>query len=288
MSREFLNVSGLSLDELINHLPRSDRSDSVTSSLQHSRLSIATLPMIQSGKFSFEKPTWKENWKRFLTVSLIISFIIIGSLILLIFSRTHSISSAFSDSSHSQWNDTSALSTYRLPNNCTYSKIFPLLSWNSLLAFNYTYHSKIYKAMADRAMLTFALRHDPFYWCIDGISIKEIDTNRELVQNGDFESFPPTSFIRCRSASSSSTNVFSTSLYPHSGNQSFCDGSVGTASYLSQPIEMEVGRMYLFSFWLRNLGDTPNNALVFISYDWIKKNRRANSFLVALRRSMQC
>lgn len=255
-SQNFLNVSNL----------RSERSDSVTSSTQ-CQLSVTTLPMIQFEKSTFKDKCvrWKtkNNWKNWF-ISLLVVSLIIGSAIFIVFLRTHFISS----SGHLKSNETTSFVTFQLPNNCTYSKIDPFFSWNDSPSFNYTFYSKIYKAMTDRAMLTFALRHDPFYWCLDEISIKEIDTNRELVKNGDFESFSSTSsFIRCRSATSSSTNLFSTSLHPHSGNQSFCDGTVRTASYLSQKIEMQIGKMYHLSFWLRNLGEMPNNALVFISYD---------------------
>ena len=155
---------------------------------------------------------------------------------------------------------------YKLPNNCTLSTITPLWSWNNVEPFNYTYYAKIYRAISNQTIITFAFRHDSTYWCLDNVSVRDLSLNNELVTNGNFENNSSNAFFRCNSYGTSSTTLFMTSSNPYKGKGSYCDGSVGLPDYLSQKLNTTVGRVYLVSFLLQNFGDAPNGAQVVMSY----------------------
>lgn len=108
ITRDLFNVVDLYDEDTLNSFDRSDRSDSTTSSLQHSELSVTALPIIPSDKFFFENPSrterWfdrcgslktsgsvKQIWVIVLVIICILSPIIIGSSILVFVIRLTSI-----------------------------------------------------------------------------------------------------------------------------------------------------------------------------------------------------
>ena len=138
--------------------------------------------------------------------------------------------------------------SYKLPNNCTLPEIVPLFSWHNVQAFNYTYYSKIYKAVSTRTIITFAFQHDQSYWYLDDVSVIDISSNTELVTNGNFENNPSDGFLRCNSYGDSSTTLFLASLHPPNDTYSFCDGTVGLPDYLSQILNTKIEQVYQISF----------------------------------------
>ncbi|CAF3459879.1 unnamed protein product [Rotaria socialis] len=56
------------------------------------------------------------------------------------------------------------------------------------------------------------------------------------------------------------------SAHTYNGQHSFCGGAVNLPNYLNQILDTKVGQLYRITFWLRNLGDTPNSTPVVISY----------------------
>lgn len=156
--------------------------------------------------------------------------------------------------------------TDNIPNNCTLSKVVSLFSWNNAQTFNYTYNSKLYKAVSTQTLLTFVFQHGTSYWCIDDVSVIDISSKTELMKNGNFEDIPSDGFIRCNSHDNSLTTLSLASSNPYDGKLSFCTDTKRSPDYVCQRLNTKIGQIYRVSFWLRNNGDVPNHAQVLMSY----------------------
>ncbi|CAF1392098.1 unnamed protein product [Rotaria sordida] len=133
-----------------------------------------------------------------------------------------------------------------------------LLSLTNSPTFNYTRFSFIYYATSNRTLLSFAFRQDPSYWCLDDISVKLNNTNTNILVNGDFETGVLTGYSICNQNSSRFSGGISAIQCAHNGQHGFYDGSYANFDYLWQVLTTIPGKYYEISFWLLNLGLTPN------------------------------
>ncbi len=133
-------------------------------------------------------------------------------------------------------------------------------------SFSFTYYSKLYTAVSNETILTFAFRNDPSYWCLDNVSVFDISSKIELIIDGQFNNDSTVGFIRCNPYGNISTSFFLPPAGPYNGKRSFCDGSVGLPDYLSATLNTIIGQIYEVSFWLQNKGHPPNGAQVVMSY----------------------
>lgn len=151
---------------------------------------------------------------------------------------------------------------YILPNSCTLTQITTLFSLNNSLPFDFRFYSILYTAIANQTMITFAFRQDPAYWAIDDISVRELDSEIEILEYGDFENEAFAPFLYCNQKG---FNVpFSTDLsgnQSHGGVYAFVDFTTFTPDYISQVLTTTVGQVYNVSFWLQN-GDGPVNSFM--------------------------
>ncbi|CAF1366132.1 unnamed protein product [Rotaria sordida] len=133
-----------------------------------------------------------------------------------------------------------------------------LLSLTNSPTFNYTRFSFIYYATSNRTLLSFAFRQDHSYWCLDDISVKLNNTNTNILVNGDFETGVLTGYSICNQNSSRFSGGISAIQCAHNGQHGFYDGSYANFDYLWQVLTTIPGKYYEISFWLLNLGLTPN------------------------------
>ena len=130
--------------------------------------------------------------------------------------------------------------------------------------FGYTYYSYPYQATASTATLTMAFEQDPSFWCLDDISVALQTGGPNLVVDPGFESGALGSYISCNPSGASSSGTVSTTC-PNSGWYSYYDGSIGNPDFLSQSFFVTSGSVYIVSFWLENVGATPNSATIIMS-----------------------
>ncbi|UJR38015.1 hypothetical protein I4U23_030697 [Adineta vaga] len=260
----------LKIDDLHSEINMRELDSSYRSSVEHTNIFISpsSLSMTTNSEQRIS-PKQCCNMKQVLQIIMVIAFIvspfIIGTSVIIFLNQSNSMSN-ISSISQSSLNDTDSSTTYILPNKCTLPNIVPLFSWDNVNKFKYTYYSKVFEATATQMMITFAFRHDPSYWCLDDVSIMDISSRVELVNNGDFENNPSNGFFRCNSYGNSSTILFIASPHSYNGKRSFCDGSVGRPDYLTQKLKTKIGRIYHLSFWLQNMDDLTNSARVLLSY----------------------
>lgn len=100
--------------------------------------------------------------------------------------------------------------------------------------------------------LSFELRHDPFYWYVDDVSVYSGSTQKLV--NGDFESgFSP--WVRTApNGACGSFPATSCGTSPRTGSGSLCDGSFGCADRVSQSFSVTAGEVLVVSFWMRSGG----------------------------------
>ncbi|CAF1278760.1 unnamed protein product, partial [Rotaria sordida] len=142
-----------------------------------------------------------------------------------------------------------------LPTNST----TVLLSLENSSTFNYTRFSFIYHVTSNRTLLAFAFRQGPSYWCLDDISVKLNNTNTNILVNGDFETGVLTGYSVCNQNSSTFSGDIASIQCAHSGRHGFYDGSYASFDYLWQVLTTIPDKYYEISFWLLNLGLTPNS-----------------------------
>jgi hypothetical protein len=159
-------------------------------------------------------------------------------------------------------------STAILQNSCTASLTNPvtiLYLSNAPSTSAYVYYSYSYLSTASTITLTVAFRQDPSYWAFDDISIALSTGGPNLVQNPGFETGSLTGYFAfCNPSSSSASGVVS-AANAHSGAYCYYDGSVGNPDYISQTMAAIPNTHYTVSFWLWNLGGSPNSATVIVS-----------------------
>jgi hypothetical protein len=161
-------------------------------------------------------------------------------------------------------NPASYSTTYILPNNCTLTQITTLLSLNNTAPFLYIFYSILYTAVANETMITFAFRQDPAYWVIDDISVTDEISGIEVLQNGGFENEVFAPFSYCNQQGVIAT-VSPPGNQSHTGSYAFADGSTYTPDYISQMLNLTIGRVYNVTFWLLNVGGPPNSFMVMMS-----------------------
>jgi hypothetical protein len=155
-----------------------------------------------------------------------------------------------------------------LQNSCTSALTNPvtLLYLSNIAATSgYVYYSYSYQSTASSITLTLAFRQDPSYWALDDISISLSAGGPNLVQNPGFETGSLTGYYAFCNPSSSSASGTVYASNAHSGTYCYFDGSVTNPDYLSQTMAAIPNTYYTVSFWLWNLGGTPNSATVIVS-----------------------
>jgi hypothetical protein len=106
--------------------------------------------------------------------------------------------------------------------------------------------------------LKFAFRQDRSYWCLDDISVK-INQSHECIVDGGFES----GTLSAYPSNLTSSGVVNTAC-PHTGTYGYYDGNHQQLDYLSQTFSTVSKNVYEISFWLSNLGSSPNSINVTI------------------------
>ncbi|CAF4207660.1 unnamed protein product [Rotaria magnacalcarata] len=268
---EPLNIADLRSEYFVKRLCQLYQPNAVRCARQNNTVSIGSSPMTQFEIHTNQQKSCKQycNIKHILltimTISLITIPLIVATMLILFLVQLNLISQISASTKHSN-NYIHLRTIYKLPNDCTLSNVISLFSWNNVPQFNYTYYSKLYKTVSSRIILTFAFRHDASYWCLDGVSVIDISSSVELVTDGNFENNPSDDFFLCNSYGNSTIPLVLDSAHACNGLDCFCGGAVRLPNYLNQILGTKVGQLYRITFWLSNLGDTPNSAQVAISY----------------------
>ena len=112
--------------------------------------------------------------------------------------------------------------------------------------------------------ITFALRDQAAFWLLDNVSMLDVNTNSELLLNGDFEQGNGTHWDHCQPLPTSNPCSIGQngSFAPQSGQHFYFGAPHPNADYLSQVIRTDIGGNYTLSFWVGHTGNSSSNAFL--------------------------
>lgn len=119
---------------------------------------------------------------------------------------------------------------------------------------DFAFYSFEYTGQSNSDVITFTVTKG-WYWYLDDISVVDILTDTELIDNGDFESRTLDTYCSCWGYVTPTNNKFP----EHSGLYAYAPFALSEPSKLSQSLNTIPGRKYNVSFFLnhRNSGKGP-------------------------------
>jgi len=145
---------------------------------------------------------------------------------------------------------------------CAVNKSLVLFNYTTNVSQLYRLYSFNFKAVTISATVTFALLNQGAYWLLDNISLIDVNTSRQVIANGDFETGKLTNWSYCNPNSTNNTSNISQSgpFNPQSGQYFYAGAPYPYPDFLSQTISTIIGNLYTFSFWLGDSASSSNNA----------------------------
>ena len=144
------------------------------------------------------------------------------------------------------------------------SQITSLLLLRNASRFNYTYYSYTYKALSSNDTIVFSFRDNSSYWCLDDLSMIDINSKVRLIENGGFENGVLTPFRFCSDYNSNQSDVLPTNTNQRSGVYAFCYKPTSYVDYLIQNLNTTKGQIYNISFWINNRSGPINKLNVSV------------------------
>jgi len=135
--------------------------------------------------------------------------------------------------------------------------------------FPYKYFTHRYRpgVIVKQVSLIFGFRHDNRSWSIDQLSVVDMTSLVDIIQDGDFESnYLRQQYSQCiLSSTRSSTSDILFDL-PYHGDFYYNDQTNVGMTYLIQPLQVTGGRYYNISYYLENRGYANNSFLVLVGW----------------------
>jgi len=125
-------------------------------------------------------------------------------------------------------------------------------------------------AISTEERIIFRFRDELSFWLLDDVSVIDTTNGLEMISDGSFENLSTTAWNQCSYGNISSVNIITGT--PRSGSYSYMGGSPSSFNYISQTMDMIIGRMYNISFWLMNNGSLINGAIVSININSSNKD----------------
>ena len=114
----------------------------------------------------------------------------------------------------------------------------------------------------------FGFRHDNSSWSLDQISVVDMTSNENIINDGDFESnYLTKSYSQCILSSTRSSTSDILFDNPYSGDFYYHDQTNVGMSYLIQKLTVTGGRYYNISFYLENRGYSINSFLLLVGWN---------------------
>lgn len=128
--------------------------------------------------------------------------------------------------------------------------------------FNYRYYSYLYQAISSNDRISFSFRHSLSYWCLDDLSVININSKVNLIRNGGFENGIVKPFYFCSKQKYILQNILPGKSNQHFGIYAFCYRPIFNVKYLIQNLDTIEGQMYNISFWIKNRSGSINQLKV--------------------------
>lgn len=132
---------------------------------------------------------------------------------------------------------------------------------------SYTQYSYLYRATDNKTKLMFCFINQYNFWGLDDVSMKDSQTNTNIITNGDFETnnWPPWTYY-CSAYYGSGMSSGYSSLSAHGGSYFYLDMQYNkTGDGIFQNLTTVAGRNYTISFYLANpLGGSFSVAIVSV------------------------
>jgi hypothetical protein len=113
-------------------------------------------------------------------------------------------------------------------------------------------------------MIVFSFRDNSSYWCLDDLSMTNINSKVRLIQNGGFENGVLKPFRFCSDYNPIQSNILLSNTNQRSGVYAFCYKSTSYVDYLIQNLNTTKGQIYNISFWIKNRSGPINKLNVSV------------------------
>jgi hypothetical protein len=112
--------------------------------------------------------------------------------------------------------------------------------------------------------ITFSLTNWQAFWLLDNVSLIEINSSIQLMENGDFEIGNLTSWNYCNPQPTMNPSVLghTGAFAAQSGNYFYFGAPHPNSDFLSQTVSTTIGNLYSFSFWLGHTANSSNNRFI--------------------------
>lgn len=152
-------------------------------------------------------------------------------------------------------------------NICALHRSLILFNYTTSSIQSYTLYSFNITAITTSITLMFSLTNLHAFWILDNISLIEVNTSQQVIENGDFETGNLTKWNYCNlnSTNNSSKIGRNGSLFSQNGQYFYFGAPYPQPDFLSQTISTTKNNLYTLSFWLaQSASSSANRFLVTI------------------------
>lgn len=138
---------------------------------------------------------------------------------------------------------------------CSLNRMTNITHITGSAAHPYTLYGRLFVASTTSVTVQFSMKKTVGFWLLDDVEMWDITSNRNLIQNGDFETGTLAPWNYCdpyNTQNGSAIRQAVSTLIPNNGLYYYGGSPSPDEDYLSQVVPTTIGHQYNFSFWLRN------------------------------------